>query len=264
MKKNDCNSEKITALLQAWQDRSLDVRRRAAEALDKLGAWGATNRCVAIINCHNTPDEGSEPNLPPMPSEQFIRESIERQYQNDFVDRSSAQDSPTDSLQNVISNGQESFLKNHTLLYIHMQPRAFDRYAGLYAYDGTQLIHLNGPSAKNHLTEIFCRETLNFDQVDPVWLVDLLSRALIPLRRMGYSLRGHFVVEPALDLEYQSAITEPSVHATEDGGWNVHFWSQFSWGGCTAKTPLLFEHTIVISPEFEITYEQPNPEPEFD
>jgi hypothetical protein len=48
---------------------------------------------------------------------------------------------------------------------------------------------------------------------------------------------------------------KPAVQPTEEGGWNVHFGSQFWWEGCTAMTPLLFKHTVVISPEYQITFE---------
>lgn len=249
-------SAEVTRLVKDWQSESLDARRQAAAQLDRLGASSAVSNCVSMVNCG---DLDSELDPHAMPSETFIKENLQHLIESAANNGGAV---PTLDLQEVSVSKQASFLKKHTLLYVSIRDRAFRACTGLYAFDGTQLIHLNGPTAKNHLSEILRSEALKLDQIEPIWFIDLLTRSLLPLSRMGYSLRGHFVVAPSADGEQESAVTIPVVQATEDGGWNVHFWSQFWWGGCTARTPLLFEHTVAISPEYEITYEPPDADAE--
>jgi len=248
-------SANVTSLVKAWQSESLDARRQAAAQLDKLGAWSAVRNCVSIVNCW---EKDSELNPQAMPSETFIKESLQQHLESAAINSSDM--APLEQLQEVTVSNQASFLKKHTLLYVGISGRAFRDYNGLYAFDGARLIHLNSPQANKHLSEVLRSEALKLDQIEPIWLADLLSRSLLPLSRMGFSFRGHFVVEPSSDVEQVSAVTKPAVQATEEGGWNVHFWSQFWWGGCTARTPLLFKHTVVISPEYEITFEPPDPD----
>lgn len=247
----------LQSLLRDWQSESLEVRRRAATLLDKLNGWKAVHDCVSVVSCGE-----SDPalNQPTMPSESFIRESLRDHLENDLSTMGTTQSQVHQPLEITVTQ-EASFLKKHTLLYVGIRERAFKDFDGLFAFDGAKLIHLKGPHAAKNLADILRSEATKLDQVEPIWLTDLILRALLPLSRLGYSPRGHFLVQPSKKLEQESAVTKPVVHAKEDGGWILHFWSLFYWGGCTAKTPLLFEHSVVFSPEFEITFEPPGPEP---
>ncbi len=249
-------SAKVTSLVKDWLSESLDVRRQAAAQLDKLGAYTAVINCVSLLNYW---EEGSELDPQVMPSETLIKEILQRHIESAAapIDRVA----PLKQLKEVTVSKQASFLKKHILLDVGINDRAFRNYTGLYAFDGAHLIHLKGPQANNNLSEVLRSEALKLDQIEPILVTNLLTRSLLPLSRLGYSLRGHFVAAPSTDAEQESAVTKPTVQTTEEGGWNVHFWTQFWWGGCTAKTPLLFEHTVGISPDYEITFEPPEPDP---
>lgn len=246
----------IQSLLKDWQSESLDVRRRAATQLDKLDGWKAVHDCVSVVSCGESDPELNQPTIP---SESFIKESLQHHLQNDSSTLGSTQSQMQHPLEITVSQ-EASFLRKHALLYVSVRDHAFKDIDGLYAFDGAKLIHLKGPHAAKNLADILRSEATQLDQVEPIWLTDLILRALLPLSRLGYSLRGHFVAQASTKCEQESAVTKPVVHAKEDGGWILHFWSLFYWGGCTAKTPLLFEHTVVFSPEFEITFEPPDPE----
>ncbi|HEY9732853.1 MAG TPA: hypothetical protein V6C89_13125 [Drouetiella sp.] len=251
------NDTDLQSLLKDWQSENLEVRRRATTLLDKLNSWKAVHDCVSVVSCG---ERDPEPNQPAMPSESFIRESLREQLENDSSTMGTTQSSQIHQPLEINVTQEASFLKKHTLFHVGIRERAFKDFDGLFAFDGAKLIHLKGPHAAKNLAEILRSEATKLDQVEPTWLSDLILRALLPLSRLGYSLRGHFLAQPSTKLEQESAVTKPVVHASEDGGWILHFWSLFYWGGCTAKTPLLFEHKVVFSPEFEITFEPPDPE----
>jgi hypothetical protein len=250
-------------LLKAWQDERLEVRKQAAAALDALAnSWGAVSRLVSVLRVQEMKESGSESDRPAMPTSSFIVECLIRDFQLDTSNASMDSLSANlmiEKLKQVkvtLLEDEYKFLAKHILLYLSIPERTLGKYAGLYAYDGARLLQLNGVLAQKHLTQLFQREAVQLDQIDRIELVDLLTRALLPMRTLGYSPRGHLVVGPSAQNEYESAISLPSV--VEDNGWTVHFWTMFMWGGCTARTPLLFEHTLVFSADYEIAYEEPN------
>ncbi len=157
--------------------------------------------------------------------------------------------------------GQPTFFKRHIMLSI----TAGQEYRwsgglgghgrGLYTYDGERLTYVDGAGAAKNIGEVLRVEALKLDQVDPVELCWFFCQTLV----MG-ALGQHTVVEPTAGQEPGSVITKPSVTLSENG-WKAHFWTlkQPILGCCRGPEPVvpeLCEHTVTISPQFEIAYEE--------
>jgi len=222
--------------------------------------------------------------VPFMPSYSFIKETLEHQFPYGMV--KSRNDSPSQKVHIDVDDaepmkhgmnafaGQPDFLKRHLLLAVSISgyplvspqgPPSSNRCC-VYAYDGTGMLLLTGPCATKHLSEIFRAEAIQLDQVDPVELAFFLCHILLPMGVSGYSPRGHVVIDPSDDrnqkfgVENYSRATKPCVEQCENEGWAVHFWTMYLQGGCTPTVPSLHEHTIKISAQFDISYEELNAE----
>ncbi|HEY9785877.1 MAG TPA: hypothetical protein V6D17_10780 [Candidatus Obscuribacterales bacterium] len=227
-----------------------------------------------------SPTEAVESQHPPMPSYSFIKEALECQFpsgivvsrmgvqkkneKGDFEYRVEEERGPAvfsaSHLNNPLSAhspGQPKFFKKHILVAISAGQEfrgsggPFGGSRGLYAYDGTRLTHLDGDDAKRNVGEILRAEALELHKIDPVELSWFFCHTIVP----GF-IGAHTVVAPSEDAKANEVVTKPSLARTENHGWKIHFWTTEIQGGCFPTIPTLCEHTIIVSPQYDIDYVQ--------
>ena len=256
-----------------------ELRARLSAGIDRL--------MQALSIYETAPAQQSatpEPQLPLMPTYSVIQEGLDRQFPNGMVvsrmgyqeknekgeyeHRVKEERAPVNFTAQPIKHrlsgnnpGQPTFFKRHIMLSI----TAGQEYRwsgglgghgrGLYTYDGEKLTYVEGDDAAKNIGEVLRVEALKLDQVDSVELSWFFCQTLV----MG-ALGQHTVVEPSASQEPGSVITKPSVTLSENV-WKVHFWTlkQPILGCCRGPEPVvpeLCEHTVTISPQFDITYEE--------
>ncbi len=281
-------------LMQAWQDPDSVIRRQADEACGEIGTRTnvAVDKLMQSVSCVNIEQRSRTPGelmLPSMPGYCRMKETLERDFPMSM--EIGWADNPPKMVMGQIdfeaqhlkdplsanSIGQPTFFKRHILVQVFIKGYLFkndgatgsERTCGLYAdgaasgrthplyaYDGARLMDIDGSGDKANVAEILRAEAIGVDQIDPVELAWFFCHLLLPRFRLGFGMALHLVVEPSDGCEKESIVTSPSVTATENHGWTVHFWTLYHQGGCSPTIPLLCEHTVRISPNFDITYEQ--------
>ena len=204
-------------------------------------------------------------NLPPMPNNSSIVESLKHQFPNDVLLGCSERGKVKFNSAQQLT--QPKFLKRHILLEVSVRGYVFPRSptppsgstSGLYAYDGNRLLYLDGPEGKKYLGEILRTESTQIDQIDPIELAEFFKETILPMPRLQSVLQSYKDVEKCANLFHNCAIAKPSVTRTAEHGWTIHFWTLRSSGGClNNQSSQLFEYTIAVSPQFEITYLEKN------
>lgn len=262
-----------------WQQadpESGDIGKRTFDAFGELIKSGCLSQSEQPPKA-----DAAEVSLPSIPTFDFIKQVLERELAQSVVaawgDNQPEEvvgqpDFSARRLEQPLGAGcfgQPTFFNKHIVIevsirgYLFKPPgERFGRLCGLwhptpssfwsgstnllYAYDGKRLYHLGGASAKGNISEVFRAEALKLDQADPVELAWFFCHTVVP--------GSHTVVEPAEGSDQDSAVTSPSVIVTEGSGWKVHFWTLHSHGGCCPSMPTLCEHTVDVSPRFDITY----------
>jgi hypothetical protein len=245
----------VPALRKLWKDPNTEIRNQVSQCLAVNGHLGRIMAdqlaAVSHINVESTMQAGvSETSRPSMPSDDFIKEWLVHQFGENVV------------FQSARRLPQPAFLRRH--IFIEVLGNAFGEIhrgmwsspaSGLYAYDGNQLIYLNGLEGTGNIGEILWSEGVQLDQVDPVALAGFFYGTLL----QGSIRHDHRLIEPAAGVDTELVISKPSVRVTEGGGWIVSFWTLLEWGACLGVHRSLHEHTISVSRQFKITYEHTQP-----
>ncbi|MGH9550633.1 MAG: HEAT repeat domain-containing protein, partial [Terriglobales bacterium] len=208
----------VPALKKAWQDPGSEVRKQATECLAVNGYLGRiTNDLIASVGAaifeSTAQADSSDLNHPSMPSDSFIKETMQHQFGENVRFYSARR------------LDQPQFLRKNILLEVG--GNAFGmrglgaEASGLYAFDGRRLMYLNGPEGKNHIGDILRSELVQLDQVDPVELARFFTGTLLG----GYVSHHQSVVEPSAGFESQSVVTKPSVKTTESHDLILKFWT---------------------------------------
>jgi len=200
------------------------------------------------------PSYEKQPTLPRMPESAFITESLRRDFAQDVI---------------VLSAERRllhpAFLTRHILLDVGVgnmnlpgKP-VFGNGAQYfaYAYDGKELIQLNGNEAIPNVAKVFRSEGVALEEADAKELAWFLAKTILP----GAAYFG-VVTEESLawinNEKIRSSVTIPSVTGTAQQGWTVKFCTSGSEGhGCMQpSTPTYIEWVSSISPNFDITYRE--------
>lgn len=230
-----------------------------------------------------TQSNAPESELPPMPTYIEIKEALESQfpkgmvvsrrgyqvknanggYENRVEEHREPISFTAQQLQHPLSGnnpGQPTFFKRHIMLSItagqefRWSGGLGGHGRGLYAYDGQKLTYVDGADACTNVGAVLRVEALKLDQADPVELCWFFCQTLI-MSAIGQ----HTVVEPSASPAPGAVVTKPSVTVTKTG-WKAHFWTlkQPILGCCRTGPviPELCEHTVTISPQFDIAYEE--------
>lgn len=228
---------------------STEVAQRIKVAMAQLGS--------AILSKDQAAQDSSYEYKNPvllMPGYELLRETLEKLFPHGMVlgtlSFSAHQLKQPLSAQQI---GQPTFLRKQILVEVRLDGYGFRPFGaftfGVFAYDGATLTYLEGGEANKSIGETLRKEELDLYQVDPVELSWFFCHTLVPGAR-----GAHVVVEPS-GSQAESAVRSPSVTATAECGWIVHFWTLFrDQVGCRPSVPILCEHTVSVSRQFDISY----------
>lgn len=243
----------VDALMKALQDPVSEVRKLATECLAQSGFLGIIlHQMMASMSIVEFKPDEIETSLPAMPTLEFIKQSL--QTSNEVMISSAQQ------------IAQPKFLRKHILIEVSgysFGSRGLGTHnSGLYAFDGKQLMYLNGPDGNKNIGEVFRTELMKLDQIDPVELAWFFNGTVLE----GFTLKTHRVVESSAvptieqrncsDSKDESLITRPSLTATENQDWIINFWTYCQWEACLGVSRSLHQHRIVVSQQFDVTYEE--------
>ncbi len=269
-------------LRRAWTDPDRDVRQWSTAALGRLNVEPEPSNNLPsadIVICDYTQlpvPESPADSLPPMPSEGFIRETLERLLPNGMVVRRKGRQVTNErgeiemhvdeehapiqfNAQHLTQwlsphhPGQPRFFKHHIMLLIsagwEFRGTGGPHVAsyGLFAYDGEHMTHINGSDAATAVGDVLRVEAQPLDQIDPVELAWLFCHTLV---------QGAWCQHIVVTSVGESTVTKPTLTRTEDGGWKVVFWTLERGVGCFVTIPTLHRHTVFVSPSYQITHLQ--------
>jgi len=217
-----------------------------------------------------------EPSLPSAPGKEIVIAWLENLFPNEMT-------SGKMTVSHVLeweADKRFTFFKRHIFMEILVDGRLDDQgpirnywrtTTLLCAYDGAQLILLDGSDRYKNAAVILRAEAVQLDEIDPQELARFFNEiggwyqtVLQSCARQCTSSQTPSIrvkMAPAFNFnEDMSTLPKPCVRESAQGGWTISFWAlrPIHSVGCIPRNdpPELFEYTFIVSPQFEITYQE--------
>lgn len=220
--------------------------------------------------------ENGTPTLPPIPSSEFVLESLAQFCADSVIKTQGRKDNGLgdDNHQSCsVYLSRESsrpdrpgILKKHIIIEVSASGYEFGEgkwsgggfmqagFHGMFAFNGERLIPFEGPNRRKNLGEILRAENVQLEQVDAVALARLLNELFlgrqIVIQGAGHANDGYY----GTTFNSAKCSSKPTVSGNAKEGWVVRFSVLRNYGGCIPTDPELFEYQFNITSEFEITF----------